>query len=420
VPAKVDLVQGEFVCEAGSLVGFHTDLEQEALEISDCELLCRSKKFCNFFWRGTVLSTVQCRLYRQCADLVREPGAVGSLMALGDATKTLCRIANPEVCWKVSKRREFLGAQVISNPPFGRCEFEDIVQQCDHKLLIGGIGVEKCARCEFAEADTLPEFAWSHKRPLYKRYEHGQQVKASCWMERFSTFPAANAGLMTCVSGTWLDPAGSFGLSSFTCEACIQVVDAKYADLDMQGVQELFFVDRQEVTLFIDGGNRKFLDNNILDNNIKETWFYLDHEAGVPVRCGRPNKLLCASRDDANCMWGQFPKGMNYDQVPGVVSPRPYEVACPGWRPRDGSDACKYLGCYKDVPPSPQPTPAPTKTGEVTTHIIGCHASSEQDEQWSCSNAYDGNLNGFATKYESVGGWITLELDSEYVITEFE
>jgi len=170
VPNKVDLVQGELVCETGSLVGIHTELEQEAVEVSDCELLCRRHKLCNFFWHGEVLATVQCRLYHQCRDLVREPGAVGNLAALADRAKTLCRIANPEVCWKVSKRREFLGAQVVNNPPFGQCEYEDIVQQCDHKLLIGGVGVEKCARCEYAEADTLPEHAWSHKRPPHKRY----------------------------------------------------------------------------------------------------------------------------------------------------------------------------------------------------------------------------------------------------------
>jgi len=166
---------------------------------------------------------------------------------------------------------------------------------------------------------------------------------------------------------------------------------------------------------------------------LPQTWFYLDHGTGVPVKCGGPNKIQCASRDGVNCMWGQFPKHMNYDQVPGVDSNLPHETNCPAWTPRDGTDPCKHLGCYKKVPPSPLATPTPTKqsthvtatgkdkTEDVTNHITGCDAISAYNAHYTCNRAYDGNpLTHFATYRKCVGAWITLDLDSVYVITKFE
>lgn len=74
-------------------------------------------------------------------------------------------------------------------------------------------------------------------------------------------------------------------------------------------------------------------------------WHYLNHGKGVPVRCGAPGKIQCASNDGKHCLWGTFGKHGNYAAVSGVRARKPLEVSCPAWPPADGSDPCVRLSC---------------------------------------------------------------------------
>ena len=86
--------------------------------------------------------------------------AVGQQATALRVYRKSCRLANPEVCWKVTKRRSFLGA----GDDFGECYFQaqrgpflkpcekDLMQQCDHKLMLGGMGVSVCGKCSYAPA----------------------------------------------------------------------------------------------------------------------------------------------------------------------------------------------------------------------------------------------------------------------------
>jgi len=267
VPSTVSIVKGEFTCESEALLALEMETEQDSIDEGVCETKCRADSKCKFFWHGQVLASSQCRLYNTCSTLIREPGAVGKLTAIPRDNDPWCRIANPETCWAVSKRREFLQAKVTDRVPYPVCQYEGLLQQCDHKLMMGGVGIESCSRCTYNKAGLDVEKEWAHKRPLGSFFQHGEQVQASCWTERFAPFPSLEAGLLTCVSGKWLDPSGAEGWRSFSCEACIQVVEPRYADQDLQDQQELYFVDRQQVEIFMDGDMRDYVGRELLGVN---------------------------------------------------------------------------------------------------------------------------------------------------------
>eukprot|EP00928_Gymnodinium_smaydae_P004794 TRINITY_DN11638_c0_g1_i4.p1 TRINITY_DN11638_c0_g1~~TRINITY_DN11638_c0_g1_i4.p1 ORF type:complete len:2405 (-),score=346.14 TRINITY_DN11638_c0_g1_i4:51-7265(-) len=272
-PARFEIVAGEFVCEQEALLpglrGVHLESEGESQDPAGCETRCREDSGCNFFWAGEVKSTKQCRMYSKCTVLVREVGTNGALVALPPPSVKMCRIANPEVCWKVTKRRNFLGAGTGSIRPQFLCKWEGLLRQCDHKLLLGGVGVEKCGRCTYADIDS---HQWAHKMPVPKRFEHGQHMLAKCWSERFAPVPVGVGKLehetLSCISGKWVGSGGHLGLAGFACGAYVQLTRQPYRELDLQEKQELYFASMKEVQILVDTKMKLQLSK---DGNLKKT-----------------------------------------------------------------------------------------------------------------------------------------------------
>eukprot|EP00931_Biecheleriopsis_adriatica_P060751 TRINITY_DN36495_c0_g1_i1.p1 TRINITY_DN36495_c0_g1~~TRINITY_DN36495_c0_g1_i1.p1 ORF type:complete len:2641 (-),score=486.46 TRINITY_DN36495_c0_g1_i1:92-6985(-) len=251
-PGNVEIVAGSFVCEDSFLIDGKVYFEGVDLESEDgaCSALC-AEKGCAFFWEGQVADSKQCRLYSDCNILVREAGTEGMLMAKAQADKSFCRMADPATCWKVRGRRDFLGAAMPGTGALD-CAYGDLLKQCDHKLLLGGFGVEKCGVCSFVE---ISDTSFLQKKPLPTAFDHGQRLGVGCWEERFRASAAFPSGAvktqesLTCVSGTWLDSSGSPGLTNFACAACVQIVSPPYSQLDGRNRQELYFSSRMELTI---------------------------------------------------------------------------------------------------------------------------------------------------------------------------
>ena len=152
-----EIVSGAFVCEQEFLLQIHhteTDSSGESLlpnyDEGSCRTHCAETSSCRFFWSGTVGSSKQCWTYSDCQTLYRRVGLQGRLMAWPKTTH-VCRIADAQQCWHVTKRRQFLKASiesiVRSLPP---CLYQSLFEQCDQKLMLGGTSVESCGQCKFA------------------------------------------------------------------------------------------------------------------------------------------------------------------------------------------------------------------------------------------------------------------------------
>eukprot|EP00466_Bigelowiella_natans_P002383 jgi/Bigna1/82811/fgenesh1_pg.97_\ len=84
-----------------------------------------------------------------------------------------------------------------------------------------------------------------------------------------------------------------------------------------------------------------------------EQWYYLDTGSGVAGRCHPTikSRIECASNNDKDCKFGQYPGYAPYQFVPitmegsGLV---PHDTACPGWAIRGGSNACTVLNCDEE------------------------------------------------------------------------
>ena len=119
---------------------------------------------------------------------------------------------------------------------------KDLLEQCDHKLMLGGLGVTACGMCEY-----LPHTMLSDKIPLPKHFLHGQSLQARCWSERYHAIASWNeprsgiAETMTCVAGHWVNSRNRPVLDGFACGACVQVVRPQYAEFNLQDKQELYF-----------------------------------------------------------------------------------------------------------------------------------------------------------------------------------
>ncbi|CAE7770459.1 ath, partial [Symbiodinium sp. CCMP2592] len=137
------IVDGQFACEQEYLLEVIVETESDGLDPGNCRTRCLAQE-CPFFWEGEVMSTKQCRIYSQCTELVREVGAIGILY--GMTYRKACKVADPALCWKATKRRSFLGAGDDSYA----CLYQDLVEQCDHKLMLGGLGISGCGHCEYA------------------------------------------------------------------------------------------------------------------------------------------------------------------------------------------------------------------------------------------------------------------------------
>ncbi|MAD33197.1 MAG: hypothetical protein CMJ88_05515, partial [Planctomycetes bacterium] len=126
------------------------------------------------------------------------------------------------------------------------------------KLLIGGMGIEICGKCEFKQTQKLGLSTHHLKVRLGKHFEHGQQLDVSCWQERFRSVPVSQGAKakesLTCASGNWLASDGHLGLANFACAACVQVVNPSYRRLNDAAQQELYFSASMVTEIFISKG----------------------------------------------------------------------------------------------------------------------------------------------------------------------
>lgn len=152
MPSPSLIVDGQFVCAQEYLTTVVVETETDGLDDANCKTRCVAEE-CAYYWEGEVMSTKQCRLYSQCDELVREVGVVGNLF--GMSYRKSCKVADPQLCWKVTKRRSFLGAGADSY----QCFHQDLVEQCDQKLMLGGLGVTACGGCEYAPVKGKQIFA---------------------------------------------------------------------------------------------------------------------------------------------------------------------------------------------------------------------------------------------------------------------
>lgn len=152
MPSPSLIVDGQFVCSQEHLVAVIVESETDGLDDANCKTRCVAQE-CPYYWEGEVMSTKQCRIYSQCDELVREVGVVGNLF--GMSYRKSCKVADPQLCWKVTKRRSFLGAGADSY----QCFHQDLVEQCDQKLMLGGLGVTACGGCEYAPVKGKQIFA---------------------------------------------------------------------------------------------------------------------------------------------------------------------------------------------------------------------------------------------------------------------
>ena len=102
-------------------------------------------------------------------------------------------------------------------------------QQCDSLLLMGGIGVEHCARPSYRNPNYHP---WEKKKLLPSSFVHGTQLKVSCWKERFASFRSSvnvPSETLHCVNGDWYNSMNTPELGKFTCEPCVMVGGGGYS-----------------------------------------------------------------------------------------------------------------------------------------------------------------------------------------------
>ena len=243
---------GQFACSPLELLRtIHEHLEgPKGLDSEQCEIHCQQEQLCKFFFIGTVMSAQVCRLYSSCATLYRELGSEGRLAAMNKNVMA-CAIANPVLCMHTTVRRRFLLDTRPDDVAFLQpaCLNHDLMNACQHKLMLGGIGVGECGPCTFGDTSAASAsnemVSGVFKSPLVGA-SHGQALQVQCWQERYVVLKkTGSSGFITCLDGRWVDADGFSGLSNFACGACIQIVGTTYMDLYTRGYQELFFGARQ-------------------------------------------------------------------------------------------------------------------------------------------------------------------------------
>ncbi|CAE7247479.1 Rs1 [Symbiodinium natans] len=245
IPPPLMLVNGEFVCPNRNLLpnpGVYFETEAESMEYEVCEAKCKNHDDCNFFWHGTQSSATSCRLYSSCDSLVREIGLEGELTAMPRAPG--CVVANPQECFTVSMRRQYLTS--VAPATFF---FWDLHAQCDMMLLLGGAGISACGRPTYRPPDYGD---WRHKKKLPASFEHGNTLKVSCWNERYSAVRGSQGTseeVLTCVNGNWFSSADEPGLGSFNCFECVQVASNGFNKIEERREQELYFFNRMELSV---------------------------------------------------------------------------------------------------------------------------------------------------------------------------
>lgn len=128
-------------------------------------------------------------------------------------------------------------------------------QQCDSLLLMGGVGVEHCARPSYRNPNYHP---WDKKRVLPASFVHGSQLTASCWKERFESFRSVvkvASETLQCVNGDWFNSVQTPELGKFTCEPCVHVAGSGYSKLVKHNEQELYYYSRLAMRVYTELGS---------------------------------------------------------------------------------------------------------------------------------------------------------------------
>ncbi|CAK9059678.1 Uncharacterized protein SCF082_LOCUS31576 [Durusdinium trenchii] len=229
-PKVIEIAQGSYMCEQASLIVS----QYEPSDMQQCRDECLLSFGCKFVWFGTAASLQQCRLYKDCHSLLMVESASGMLASVPKEDEEVCRIADGAKCWAVSKRRAFLNASTGAYGASKPCRHQSLVEQCDSKLLLGGLGIERCFGCVYSLVEK--EEAWQQKRRLPQEFRTGTRLTFSCWEERYAAVTpegvlgARNATYtISCTGGQWWGPDMEFGLSGFACGQCAQIIHPNYA-----------------------------------------------------------------------------------------------------------------------------------------------------------------------------------------------
>eukprot|EP00928_Gymnodinium_smaydae_P052296 TRINITY_DN360_c0_g4_i1.p1 TRINITY_DN360_c0_g4~~TRINITY_DN360_c0_g4_i1.p1 ORF type:complete len:4318 (-),score=748.48 TRINITY_DN360_c0_g4_i1:161-13114(-) len=245
-PAEIPVAEGSASCSSRGLVEVRATSDQ-----AECEALC-AEKGCKYFFVGMAAASAACMVYSKCDELFYEASMIGTLYMAPRLESRVCMVANPEMCWKNAKRRQYLtqGGDLPS-------EFlaENLVRDCDYFSIIG-LRVENCMRDKFKIMPTAST-SWQEKKQMPKTFDNGAVVGVSCWSERYRG-KTPKGGIkpdgiaIKCINSNWVNDEGEIGIGGFTCEACVQVASSGYQDLQKAGKQELYFAMSFEVNVLID------------------------------------------------------------------------------------------------------------------------------------------------------------------------
>lgn len=153
-------------------------------------------------------------------------------------------MADPESCWATSLRRASLTSSHAPN-----FLYWNLHQQCDEALLLGGMGVETCAHPTYR---PITSHKWQHKALLPQSFPHGTKLGLSCWQERYSGVKgsgSASSIALFCVNGDWFNADNEEELGSFSCEACVQVADVGFKQIEARNEQEIWYMNRMRLSL---------------------------------------------------------------------------------------------------------------------------------------------------------------------------
>jgi len=91
-------------------------------------------------------------------------------------------------------------------------------------------------------------------------------------------------------------------------------------------------------------------DLEIFPTRPDNVWKYLPYASGVPVRCGPPMTITCASDDGVTCQFGVYGQELPaFSPMPQVNASKPVKLDCPGWDLKGDTDACEAMDCYQAV-----------------------------------------------------------------------
>ena len=150
-PAPFLIATGALVCEQKYLRNIFVLETAEDANLESCQVRCAQDLDCRFFFSGSIgQGNSQCWTYSACETLHRQMGISGSLNAWPKLA-SVCRISDADLCWHVSKRREFLRASLPVSFYIPSCLHQPLFVQCDQKLMLRSSSVESCGQCKYVQ-----------------------------------------------------------------------------------------------------------------------------------------------------------------------------------------------------------------------------------------------------------------------------